>query len=393
VLSIHRAKGLDWQHVYLIATDRGAGRADPRATRIERRGRDLGLVLLDFEEPGLPALAAERALVEAAERVRLLYVATTRAKLRLVIGTRDKGPVDWRHATTQSALLAHRPAPTGWREAALRDAGRCQDDEHGVRWRLIDAPPGEQRGASLEEAPAPDETRLAQERETLDALHAEAEARARRPFATTASAEAHAREERAGQATGEVEPPSAAAFPEPPGAAAERSVARAAGTAVHALLEEAGSMPQGVDADTRLRQCVARVAAPGEFDAVLAHARAVWERFASGPLAARLADLAPHVVARELPVWVTGGEGENDPVGFVAGAIDLLYRDPESGALVVADYKTDATTAAESEAHAERYRAQGAAYVRAVTRALALPAPPRFELWFLTAGVVRTLDP
>jgi ATP-dependent exoDNAse (exonuclease V) beta subunit len=190
-----------------------------------------------------------------------------------------------------------------------------------------------------------------------------------------------------------VEPLSAAAFPEPPGAAAERSVARAAGTAVHALLEEAGSTPPDADTDTRLRQCVARVAAPGELDAVLAHARAVWERFASGPLAARLADLAPHVVARELPVWVAAaGEGENDPVGFVAGAIDLLYRDPKSGALVVADYKTDATTAKESEAHAERYRAQGAAYVRAITRALALPAPPRFELWFLTAGVVRRLD-
>ena len=112
-----------------------------------------------------------------------------------------------------------------------------------------------------------------------------------------------------------------------------------------------------------------------------ARARAVWERFAAGPLAARLAALAPHVVARELPVWtLPAGDGEGEPVGFVAGAIDLLYRDPESGRLVVADYKTDAVDGADLAAHAARYAGQGAAYVRAVAGALGLPEPPRFEL-------------
>jgi ATP-dependent exoDNAse (exonuclease V) beta subunit len=354
VLSIHRAKGLDWEHVYLIATDRRGGRPDQRMTRIERRGADLGLVLLDFEEPGLPALAAERALVDAAERVRLLYVATTRAKRRLVIGARGSGPVEWRHALTQAALLAHRPAPEGWREAAMDAEGRCTDDEHGVRWRLIDPPLEGRPRASREAAPPPGEGQLANEQETLVALREAAEARALRPLATTASEEAHARAERAARATGEAEPPAAPAYPDSVSSAAERSVARAAGTAVHALLEqleEPGALDTDVDA--RLEGSVARVAARGERDAVLAHARTVWKTFASGPLAERLAALAPHVVARELPVWVAG-EGAEGPVGFVAGAIDLLYRDPESGALVVADSKTDAASAEQTEAHAER---------------------------------------
>jgi ATP-dependent exoDNAse (exonuclease V) beta subunit len=95
------------------------------------------------------------------------------------------------------------------------------------------------------------------------------------------------------------------------------------------------------------------------------------------------------VVARELPVWaLPAGDAEGEPVGFVAGAIDLLYRDPESRALVVADYKTDAVGGTDLAARAAEYAGQGAAYVRAVAHALGLAEPPRFELWFLQAGVV-----
>jgi ATP-dependent exoDNAse (exonuclease V) beta subunit len=76
-------------------------------------------------------------------------------------------------------------------------------------------------------------------------------------------------------------------------------------------------------------------------------------------------------------------------VGFVSGAIDLLYED-ERGALVVADYKTDeASTAAKLAELTEHYAPQGEAYALAVQRALALAEPPRFELWFLQAGAVR----
>jgi ATP-dependent exoDNAse (exonuclease V) beta subunit len=104
--------------------------------------------------------------------------------------------------------------------------------------------------------------------------------------------------------------------------------------------------------------------------------------------------LAPHVVARELPIWVAPrGEAPDDPVGFVAGAVDLLYRDPATGELVVADYKTDAVEGADLDVHASRYAAQGEHYTRAVQQALALPARPRFELWFLAVGEVRVLAP
>jgi hypothetical protein len=77
----------------------------------------------------------------------------------------------------------------------------------------------------------------------------------------------------------------------------------------------------------------------------------------------------------------------------VAGAIDLVYRDPATGELVVVDYKTDRIeTKAEIAERARVYAAQGAEYQRALREALRLDAPPRFELWFLYAGRRAPID-
>jgi ATP-dependent exoDNAse (exonuclease V) beta subunit len=377
--------------VYLLGTDRGAGRDDRRASRIERRGGDVGFVLLGWPEPGLPVLAAERALVEAAERVRLLYVAITRAKQRLVLGIRNVAPVEWRRAVTQAALLAHGKEPAGWPDVAVRADGMCLRDAQRTLWRVVDPPERPRVSAAHEPALLPEAARLAREHEELCALREAAALRAARVSSTTASEEGHAREERVAAAAGDDESP-----PRREGAGddSERRVALAAGTALHAVLEsldwaDADAL-QPARALAALERAVATAAPPGESQAVLARARSVWERFAAGPLLARLRALAPHVVARELPVWAApAGDTASDPVGFVAGAIDLLYRDPASGELAVADYKTDAVEGAALEERAQSYASQGAVYTRAVTAALGLTSPPRFELWFLAAGEVR----
>jgi ATP-dependent exoDNAse (exonuclease V) beta subunit len=127
---------------------------------------------------------------------------------------------------------------------------------------------------------------------------------------------------------------------------------------------------------------------PDELETAHARAGEVLERFVRGPLFARLRALAPHVLARELPVLLPPEREDAGPVGFVAGAIDLVHRDPETGELVVVDYKTDRVELrAEIAGRAEGYAGQGAEYQRALREALGLDAPPRFELWFLYAGV------
>jgi len=114
------------------------------------------------------------------------------------------------------------------------------------------------------------------------------------------------------------------------------------------------------------------------------------ERFVSSGLLARLRQLAPHVVARELTVLLPPAGGDGGPAGYVSGRIDLVYLDPETGEPVVADYKTGrGETDDEIRAATARHAAQGAQYVRAVREALGLAKDPRFELWFLHAGRVE----
>ncbi len=387
VLTIHRAKGLDWQHVYLLGLDRGPGRDDARRSAVLRRGSDLGLVLLGWPEPGLPVVAAERAAVEAAERVRLLYVAATRAKQRLVIGARRARASEWRRARSHAELLAaRRDTPSGWIARAARAGEAGFLDAHAVRRRLVEASLGEAAPARRAPFALADAETVQRDEDRLRAERARAEVRAAREFSSTASAEAHAKELRADALGADDETPRAR--PER-GDEAERRVALAAGTAVHALLE-AGDL---ADASTALERAVASAASPSDRRTVWARARAVWERFAAGPLAARLAALAPHVLARELPVFLAPDDAPGEPVGFVAGAIDLLYRDPETAELVVADYKTDAVQGEALELRAQGYLAQGAVYTRALERALALAEAPRFEVWFLQAGVVWRAPP
>ncbi len=87
---------------------------------------------------------------------------------------------------------------------------------------------------------------------------------------------------------------------------------------------------------------------------------------------------------------VEDGLHGSGPLGFSSGVLDLLYRDPQTGDLVVADYKTDALGSPEAlEERARSYAPQGLLYCRAVEQALELPQLPRFELWFLREGVVH----
>ena len=106
----------------------------------------------------------------------------------------------------------------------------------------------------------------------------------------------------------------------------------------------------------------------------------------------RLAAIAGRIVAREMPILLAGDETEG-PVGAVVGTIDLLYRDPGTGAFVVADYKTDRVADdAELEDRARTYAAQGEVYLKAVRRALGAEPEPRFELWFLHADRILVVE-
>jgi ATP-dependent exoDNAse (exonuclease V) beta subunit len=167
----------------------------------------------------------------------------------------------------------------------------------------------------------------------------------------------------------------------------------AAGGAVHRALEEWDLAADPVAERDRQRALLPAYLTPlarGDvLEAALPRAAEVLDRFAASRLLERLRGLRDSILARELPVLIPPGDGPHAPVGVVTGAVDLLYRDPATHEIVIADYKTDhAATAADLQSRATAYAPQGAAYVRAVQEALDLKRPPRFELWFLRADQV-----
>ncbi len=381
VMTVHGAKGLDFDHTYLVQAHQSSRGDGGESTCVVRVGSRLFLKVLGLPWPQWQEGLRYRDAVRRAELVRTLYVAMTRARERLVIVG------DWetrgaRGDDSHLALLRHRrpdpaPAPAheegawSWAEAA------------GVRWvtppRLEDA---DHRPALARERPAVEVERIIAEAERLRQLDEVATNRAARS--------------RAGTMTGEARPAGERDWVgEQAGRPGQASAAAAAGTAVHAVLERLDFLApleeQVAEWSARLPELLTARVGPADHAAASARAAELLAGLQRSEMAQRLASIAAGVLAREIPVLLPGGEPGSGPLDYLVGAVDLLYREAGSGDLVVADFKTD-TVAREDdlERAAARYRRQGELYCRALHEALALPALPHFELWFLHPGrVVR----
>jgi ATP-dependent exoDNAse (exonuclease V) beta subunit len=374
-------------------------RGDSRA-RIDaaEAGDRFEYVLFGAATPGWHTVEERRRRVADAELIRTLYVAMTRARDRLVVA--GVFPVDSHprraRARTHMDLVSQRETPEGGLAAlaaTVRRGGGSHGDGAGARWvfpalELASAAP-EAPGGTFE-LPSPAE--VSRQAELLARLRRDAATHEARAFSLPASLEAHRllRESLIERSDEEGAMPAPAS-----GERAGRTAAAAAGVAVHRILETldlGGDLRAQISSAQRgLPEMLDGLIGPDDKPEALARGRDVLERLASGPLLARLETIGPSVVARELPVMLPPGDGPGAPVGFVSGTIDLVYRDPATGALVIADYKTDeAMTDLEVAGRVAAYAPQGTTYRRALTEALHLDAEPRFELWFLHPGRIET---
>jgi ATP-dependent exoDNAse (exonuclease V) beta subunit len=260
-------------------------------------------------------------------------------------------------------------------------------DGTGVVWRTL-APPGEVEPPPAEppQATPPDpDAALA----TLAQARAAAAGRQAAPrVARVTELATLAAEAAAGGDEADVVPASAAAATGEIDAV--RRLALARGTALHRALELA---PVAAEDPARWR-----AAAAATFDLALGGATETERRGLDGDLDrllasrlfARLATLAPRILAREAPFVAAAGPAD-PPLDAVTGAADLIYRD-ERGEPVLADFKSDAVTDDEAARLAAAYAPQLDRYARAVADALGLATPPRRELWLLTLDRVLPLD-
>lgn len=428
VMSIHGAKGLGFAHTYVVDLSREPRRrtrdALPPRVALVRGHAELRL----FGERTLGFLEVEalEARTAAAEQVRTLYVAMTRAKDRLVLaGLWPESDSKSAAPTSHVALLADREAgvpPLTERFEACAASGEDRFDSNETRWVL----PALQASVDPVGEASLGGTRIASDGERLARAEADAQRlvadreRARRRMArrfggpvTQMAHEWSAEMLEAGrdgesslrtapgEGTSERTPvPMVGCGGLPPGATgpseAVDRVASAAGTALHRALEVLDVTETPERAREQLHEVAAKaLEAGGLTEAELGAARLrvidLVDRFVSNGLFSRLRQLGSCVVARELAVLLAPAGDDTGPTGFVSGRIDLVYLDPDTGAPVVADYKTGRV---ESEAEVReavvRHAAQGAQYVRAVRDALGLVQDPRFELWFVHAGRVET---
>ncbi|MCC6640033.1 MAG: UvrD-helicase domain-containing protein [Deltaproteobacteria bacterium] len=424
VMTIHGAKGLGFAHTYvaeLHKESRGKRGSDAPPRVIAIRG-NAELRLLGEQTPGFVEIEALEARTAEAEHVRTLYVAMTRAKDRLVLAGLWPETGRRSSADTHVALLANRKggAPP-LDEAFERCAGTAGEDRFEANDALwvfpaLGADLAAGRRVGLEESDGADAAArgalAADDSERLAVERVRAGERMQRGFGGPVTQEAHEwdAERRDRSRDGEAVRSSSgeavigpSATPGEPGAqdtagasVACDSVASAVGTAMHRALEELDPSAAPDRALAMLRAAADRaLESAGLGGDALSEARArasdLAERFVSSGLLRRLERLAPHVVARELPVLLAPAETGTGATGYVAGRIDLVYLDPDTGDPVVADYKTGRSeTESEIRDATTLYAAQGAHYVRAVRDALGLAKLPRFELWFVHAGRVET---
>jgi ATP-dependent helicase/nuclease subunit A len=385
VMTIHKAKGLHFNHTYLVQAHKRTRTNVREDLDAARGGGGWELRLFGAPTPGWAEVEARRAEVRDAELVRTLYVAMTRARDRLVVlGRWRAAPANGRPASYLDLLERRGVAPPDLAQllGSLEGAGQWWADTATARWvfpALAPAAAAPGRPAATRELTPIDEVRRQQR--VLAELGDRAAARMRRSLVGAATGEAH-------EALAQETAPAARS-----GSGAGRGLAMAVGSLVHRVLEAADLGDPESWATDRLGALIADLVPPADSEEAARRAGELLGRLAGSPLAPRLAAAAPHVIGREVPVLLPPQEGGEGPVGCVAGVVDLLLRDPASGELVVVDYKTDQVEPGpELERRAAAYALQGRVYARAVREALGLAALPRVELWFLWPGIVKTVE-
>jgi len=393
VMTIHTAKGLEFAHVYLVQmhSGTGGGGGEPLDAR-EITPEDW-----EYQLFGASTLFFDRAeeksrRIGAAEAVRTLYVALTRASERLVlVGSWPVEPVPVEPADAKSyiQLLQNRTGLPDSLTSLANDTGvRAREgyfDHDGIRWRFLGS--GRALGARRRPRPRaawlPDRERLMRNQYRYQLRRAAAEERMNRRLqaAVTAGVSDSDKSTASGFRDDTNEPSGPLDL--------ERSAAMAIGTALHHCLENWNfAHPMADEIDRQLDRLPGYFQHPPAADALQA-ATDQLRRLADGDLLPRLQSLEGHFIGREVPVILTPepidtATDRAAPVGCFAGSIDLLYRDPSDGELIVADFKTDRlTTAEEIRQRAADYALQQQRYARAVQEAFDLDRPPRTELWFL----------
>ena len=408
ILSIHKSKGLEFPFVFLCDTARLFNKSDARTSVLVHPALGLGPKCTDLEHgveyPTIArqAIAAQLLTETLSEEMRLLYVAMTRAKERLVItGTvRDIGKTVSTLTATATVplapeLLRAAQSPLHW----LLQSALLDRDERFLRRNYVylkaDAAAERTEAEAEPTLPEPDPALLAQLGRTLTFRYGHAQAIDLPSKVTATELKRLEAEDTPPEDTGApllAGAPRMQTFRRPDFSARARKLTAAErGTATHRILQYLhfadARTPEGIRAQ------VETLTARGELTAREAQAvdTASLLRLGQTPLGAQLAAAeAAGTLRREFRFSLlcpaeTFFPGAGDEQVLLQGVVDAWFETKDG--LVIVDYKTDRIHPEGVPARTAYYAAQLRAYAGAMARITGRPVCRRV-LYFLRCGQI-----
>ena len=408
IMSIHKSKGLEFPVVFLSNLSRKFNQESLRAQVLCDKELGLGLAVADNENrvryPSIAkrALAAKMAAESVAEEMRVLYVAMTRARDRLVMTYADKNPAKGlqelalRQDFDGGELLCRDAVcPGEWvLMAALQrtEAGQLHAlggkpawtriGDHPWRICIVDAPEGEE-GASVLADTVPEMPEGAEEQ-----LKAALSFRYGHILATEAPSKQTAtgrkgRVKDAEAAEDTREPKQVVRDWRRPSFLTEKAQGKAYGSAIHAALQY-----------LRYENCGSAEAVRQEVQRLVEQKFLTEEQgnlvncgkiaaFFDTEIGKILRSGVPHLREFKFSILDDGrhyGEGLEGEQVLLQGVVDCALL--EEDGITVVDFKTDHVTEETVSAAAERYRPQVQTYGEALSRIYEMPIKAQYLYFF-----------
>ena len=341
IMSIHRAKGLEFPVVVLVDALAGVNRRSGPPAQVHQDWATglAGIRIDDLWSLSGVFLQAKRREREVYEQRRLLYVAMTRPRQQLVVSFAERGQPDRDSMVSMigeatGGALAHADPP----------AVACGMGEMAVE--VVEEDPGADEHGDRPPAPPPDAADWSWYEDLWGRRRSDYEARRQTPIFLTPT-----RLKAAGEA----------AEPRLRAGGLERDTALILGELAHQVLEHWDFQTQRVEED--LDGAIARHAPElpaAQHRVVVRELKAIWAALTGSPVYQELR--GARILGREIP-FVLPWDGQ-----IMEGVIDLVYE--RQGQLYVADYKTDQVTDGDIAGVMHDYRHQAQIYTEAVRRGL-----------------------
>ena len=341
VMSIHKAKGLEFPVVFIAGIGKGPGPRNVELLTRHKTGQiefKIGLVATR----GYADLDRWSRESDRAEECRVFYVSTTRARDLLVIhDLESRGSSSW------FKRILDETGARSVSEELEESVDLCSED--------IDYPP---RAEEYEAKEGPEYDFEEEERAWQDGLLKSFEHGNSGPVTSTATG-----------AEGTPPPPRNAFWP-------GVEIGKPAGTALHRIMEMVRPSAGPGERESLVRSISGAMGVADRQEQLLhmvnnVTASGLWERAVRSSFS-----------SREVPFRI---RGEN---GYMSGTVDLVFL--EDGEAIVVDYKADNVAADETGSRLEFYREQGEFYRNAL--GLVLGRPVKDVVFFFAApGVALSL--